>query len=275
MAEFNYKGVFALVGIALLLIILVLFVSSSGCITAGKQLYAEATATPIPTPTPEPTPIPTVEIITPEPTPAAIEIPQEYVDPYAPGERSVGQWFKFYRADVSGLKDLNAGIVVYRYRWLDRYTWWNAAQGNYFQQNPTSGNRYLAVWVHEELFGTNQSDDSRFWGFDESAFRVQIGNTLYSADRTHNPVNRIRQFDDLTDYYNVVTAPPFSYQILYTGSSPKTGGFIAERLGFIRMGRDNGFDGYILFEVPRGTMDRDVTVLGSFSSFGSASWKLV
>lgn len=249
-------------------------IASAGCITAGKQLYADVTATPVPTPTPVPVPIPTIEIITPEPTPAAIEIPQKYIDPYAQGERGLGQWYKFYRPDVSGLKDLDAGIVVYRIRWLDRYTWWNAAQGNYFQQNPSPGTRYLAVWVHEELFGKNQSDDSRFWGFDEKAFRVQINNRLYEPDTTHNPVNRIFEFDELRDYYEIATAPPFSYLIRYTGTNPETGGFAAERLGVIRMGQDNGFDGYILFEVPEGTMERDVTILGAFADFGSAAWRL-
>jgi hypothetical protein len=217
--------------------------------------------------------VPTIEIITPEPTPAAIEIHEEYVDPYQSGPRSFGQWFKFYRADVQGLKDLNYGIIAYRFKFLDRYTWYNAAQGNYFQERAPGGMRFVAVWVHQETFGQNITDDASFWAFDDKAFALQVKDQLAHQDTGHNPVNRIKEFDDYTDYYNVITAPPHGYYVKYTGTDPKTGGFAAERIGFIRMGKGNAIDGYILYLVPKDTMVRDLTFLGEFGNFGSAQWR--
>lgn len=271
--EFNYKGISILIGLLLILICVLAFVLSAGCITAGKEFYASATATPVPTPTPEPTPAPIVTITTPEPTPEALPtLEVAPVDPYEQGLRSENQWYKWWRIDVQGLKDLQVGIIPYRHAWLDRYTWYDPAQGNYFQQNPDSGMRYYVVWVHEEMFGENKTFDSRMWGFDENAFRLQVNGVLYSPDETHNPVNRIKEFDYLYDYKNKVTAGPFSYLIRYTGTDPKTGGFAAERLGWIRLGEDNGFDGYIIFQVPKETKNRDILLLGNFASFGDAAW---
>jgi hypothetical protein len=272
-SEFNYKGVCALIGLILILICLMTLILSAGCITASKNIYIDITATPAPTPTPEPTPVPTIEIITPEPTPAAIEIQEDYVDPYASGERNFGQWFKFYRADVQGLKDLDYGIIAYRWRFLDRYTWYNAAQGNYFTERAPEGSRFVAIWVRQETFGTNISDDSSFWVFEDKSFALQVKDKLVPQDASHNPVNLIKEFDDYTDYTNTITAPPHNYYIKYTGHNPATGGFAAEKIGVIRMGPGNAIDGYLLYIVPKDTQVRDMIFLGNFGTFGSAQWK--
>jgi hypothetical protein len=197
-----------------------------------------------------------------------------YVDPFAQGERSEGQWFKWDRQDVLGFKDLSMGIIEYRHVWLDRYTWYNPAMAQYYINTPAPGNRFLAVFVNEEMFGSNQSMDPRMWGFDETAFRAQIGDQVYAPDTQHDPVDRIKEFDNLQVYHKTVTPGPFSYEIIYTGHSPATGGFVAQRLGWLRMGEGNSWDGYILFEVPASTRDEDVRLLGGFASFGQANWKL-
>ena len=48
---------------------------------------------------------------------------------------------------------------------------------------------------------------------------------------------------------------------------------IAEPIGWLRMGKGNCIDGYLLFEVPKKAFDEDVMLLGSFSTFGTAYWK--
>lgn len=219
------------------------------------------------------TTVPTEAPITPEPTPEAIE-PEiaEYIDPFASGLRTEGQWYKWYRSDVQGLKDLQIGIVVYRHKFLDRYTWWNPSMGNYFTQRPSEGNRMFAVWVHQEMIGTNQTDDPSFWAFDDSNFALQVGDSLVGR-APHNPIVRIKEFDGLTDYYDTVTAPPFGYYIRYTGRNPESGGFAAEKLGVLRMGQGNAHDGFILYEVPKETQIRDIMFLGEFGTFGSAQWR--
>ena len=253
-----------------LLLALVVYMLMSGSITFEQPAPSS------PATTPEPTVIPTIEIITPEPTPAALPtLADNYVDPFAPGPRSEGQWYKFYRTDVQGLKDMEIGIVSYRHAFLDRYTWWNPSTGNYYSQKPNPGNRFFVVWVHEEEFGTDQSQDSTFWPLDDSKFAIQIKDQIYPSaiNNSYLPVIRIKEFDELTNYYDTVTAPPFGYYVRYTGTNPESGGFRAEKIAPIRMGKENGIDGYIIYEVPKESQLMDMQLVGSFGTFGDAQWK--
>lgn len=273
MIDVTYKTIIYEFAIVLILCFLVVaFISSSGCITAAKNAGREILKTPSPTPSPVPTPVPTTS--TPVPTPAGLQtIAPHPVDPFVPGERWEGQWFKWRRLDVEGLKDLEAGIIVYRHGFLDYYTWYNNAMGNYQVQEPSEGNRYFVVWVHEEILTVNKSAVTSMWIFDENSFRVQIGDQLYEPDQVHNPVCRIREFDTKWDYYNTVRADHFGWQLIRSLTHPEFGGYYAQKIGWIRAGPGNAADGYILFEVPEGTMEEDILLLGSFSQFGSAYWR--
>lgn len=278
MIEVNYKVILYESAIAILLCFLVVaMTANSGCVSAAKKIATDAVSTPVPTPTPTPIPTPTpTPVPTVPPTPKAIQtIAPHYVDPFLHGERWEDQWFKWRRNDVQGYKDLYVGIVVYRHAFMDKYTWWNAATGNYQEQKPASGNRYLAVWVHEEMLGDNSTYDPSMWIFDENAFRVQVKGRLCEPDQSHNPVNRILEFDQKYDYYDTVTAGPFAWDVRYSGFNPETAGYVAERRGWLRWGEGNAVDGYILFEIPKDTMEQDVLVLGSFSRFGNAYWRIV
>jgi hypothetical protein len=274
MIELNYKGIIAWLIIGILAVFLIAFILSAGCMTAGKNVVKEVMKTPTPTPTPSPTPtLPPPP--TPRPTPIAIEtLAAHYVDPYIQGERWEGQWFKWLRLDVTGKKDLNIGIIVYRHAFMDYYTWYDAPLGNYQVQKPKDGYRYFLVWVHEEMLGDNQTYDPSMWIFDETAFRLQVKGQLYEADETHNPVNRIRELDRKWDYYNTVTAGPFAWDLRYTGvSSPSQAGYVAERRGWLRWGPGNAVDGYIIFEIPKDSMEEDITLNSGFGRFGSALWR--
>lgn len=272
--DFNYKGVMECILLVLVLSLLVGFTINTGCITAAKNTGRELMKTPTPTPTPLPTPTPT-PTPTPIPTPTAIPtIDPHYVDPYVHGERWEGQWFKWLRQDVVGLQDMHVGIVVYRHVWLDGYTWWNGAMGNYYRQEPNPGYRYLAVFIHEEMFGDNQTYDPRMWVFDDNAFRVQYNEKIYSTNLEYNPVNLIKELDYQYNYYNTEKAWPFGHQRIYTGHNPETAGWVSQDIGYLRMGKGNAIDGYILYEIPKDAKDKEVMLLGSFSRFGSAYWRL-
>jgi hypothetical protein len=270
MINFNWKGTLFVLGIAIICVgMLVVFTMSAGCVTAAKNIYTELKKTPTPTPTPIPTPVPVIP--TPRLTPLALPtIKPQPVNLFFPGERYEGQWYQWKRMNVSGLKDLHAGILVYRHAWLNSYHWYNTALGNYMVQKPGKGMRYFVVWVHQESLG---KDDPGFFPFYEDAFQLQINNTLYKADTVHNPICTIGEFNNKYDYYNMVIAPPFGYFIHLVGNNPETGGYVAERLGEVRYGQGNSIDGYILYEVPEKTMIEDVSLLGSFGTFGSAWWK--
>lgn len=279
MTKPNYRGIALLMMVNVMLILLMAFMVNAGCITAAKTMYRDATATPVPTPTPTPVP-------TPKPTPVPttpVSIPTfqaRYVDPYLHGERWEGQWFKWLRQDVQGIngegtKDLNVGIITYRHAFLDKITWYNNAMGNYYEEKPGDGNRYFVVWVHEEMIGENSTYDPSMWIFDQDAFRLQVKDTIYAVDPGINPVNPIKELENSHDYYDTTISAPFGYLRRYTGFNPETGGWVAERLGWLRLGKSNAVDGYMIFQIPKGSMPKDIALIGSFSRFGSAYWKFV
>lgn len=278
MINFNRDGVLCLLAIsAVCILLLAAFVSTAGCVTAAKNTGRELLKTPTPTPTPLPTPTPT-PLPTPIPTPSSIPtLAARYVDPFIPGERWESQWYKWHREDVQGIngegtKDLMVGIVAYRHKFLDSYTWYNNALGQYFTETPPTGTRYLAVWVHEEMLGDNATFDPSMWAFDETAFRLQINGNLYYPYQGHNPVNNIKEFEGYHDYYDVYIAPPFGYDLVFTSHSPQSGGWEAMQRGWLRLGQGNALDGYILFEVPATTYEKDMILTGAFSTFGDAYW---
>lgn len=234
-----------------------------------RMMEENVTATPTPTPTPTPIPTPPIETI-----PTAIATPKEkYVDPYQTGERYIGQWFKWRRFNVSGLKDMHVGVIVYRLAFLDSYTWYNAAMGQYYTETAGDGYRWAAVWVREEMFGNSDSEDPRMSYFDSRMFALQYKGQLIRNDTTHTLTARIKDFDYMYDYRNTVTAPPFGYIITYRRGNPATAGYVAEELAYLRMGESNGIDGYILFRIPKEAKISDLVMLGQFGSFGHAYWR--
>jgi hypothetical protein len=274
MIDINYKGIlwgFAIATMAS--IMLILMIMNAGCVTAAKEIYRDATATPAPTPTPIPTPI-LPPVPTPTPIPTVPTFAPHFVDPFTPGERWQGQWFKWDRPDVQGLKDMSVGIIAYRHKFTDKYTWYNNAMGQYMTQYPDDGKRYFVVWVHEEMFGENQTSDPGMWIFDQDSFILQVKQQMITVNpNSHNPVNRIKEFENYYDYYNTVIAPPFGYLIRFTKHSPETGGYEAEPLGWLRMGKGNAVDGYIIYEIPEDTKEEEILLHGGFSSFGNAYWR--
>lgn len=273
MIDINYKFMGLSFVMLAACIMMVAFTVNAGCVTAAKEISREAFKTPTPTPTPLPTPTPS-PAPTPKPTPAALPtINARYIDPYMGGERWEGQWFKWLRPDVLYNQDMHVGIVTYRHAWLDNYTWWNDAMGNYYQENPRQGYRYFVVWVHEEMFGDNQTYDPRMWSVDETKFKLQYRGQLYSSGKAENHANRIKELDHQWNYYNTETAPPYGYERIYTAHAPETGGWEAQSIPYLRMGQGNAVDGYMLFEIPQAAKDEDLLLLGQFYHFGSAYWR--
>lgn len=280
MIQVNHKALVMFLVVAMLLAVLMALVSTAGCITAAKNVGHELMKTPTPTPTPAP--IPTTLPPTPRPTPEAIRtLAPHYVDPFDEGQRWEGQWFQWWRKDVQGIngegtKDLNVGVIVYRHAFLDSYTWYNAAMGNYYVQEPPEGSRYFVVWVHEQMIGNTTEFDPSMWIFDEKDFTLQVKQQMIPwSIGEHNLVNRILEFDNYNDYYNTVRTGPFGYRIRFTGHAPETGGYEIEKQGWLRMGEGNAADGYLIYEVPKETMEEDILLIGSFATFGSAWWRFI
>ena len=123
------------------------------------------------------------------------------------------------------------------------------------------------------MFGENTTFDPSMWIFDEKSFALQYKSQIVNNIYPVFPEYVIREFENSWDYYNTVIAGPFGLDRYYTGHNPDRGGYVAVQKGYLRMGKGNSVDGYLIYEVPKDTMPEDMALLGNFATFGSAYWK--
>jgi hypothetical protein len=244
---------------------------SAGCVTAGKNLLK---------PAPTPVPIPTWNLTTPTPTPVPTILYVENQDEYMfrTGGHYLGDWVQYKRDNVEGLKDLDLRATVYRSVFLPHLTEWWISWGNYFPRYPSEGMKYLVVFAHVEMEGTTQENDPRIWGPGQDHFVVQVRNMTYlpinemltGNNESYLIGTRIRELDDYYDLNNVSRIYNYGY-FRYFGLNgwEQTG-----EQGYIRMGKTNGFDGFLLFEIPKETKMDDIKVLERIDGIGNVWWYL-
>lgn len=229
-----------------------------------------------------PTPIPfAVTTIPPAPTTA---IKAKQIDMYANGERWQKQWFRHVTMrrivqgnDLSPMKPLEFGVVVYDHKFLSSYTWWSDANGQYYREVPAPGYKYLIVFVHEEVFGDPKFNIPNMPILDAADFVVQNKQNFYYNDTTYNPVDRILEFDTKGDYYGISRVGAFGYTRIFVGQSTlyntQFGGWIAEQKTDVYTGLGNAVDGYIVYQVPSYATDSDTFLVGNFGTQGNAYWR--
>lgn len=242
---------------------------SSGCVTMAKEQYREMTATPIPTPTPAPP--------TPEPTPTPI--PEPTLSPEAYRALHNGylerEWLFWFRPDVSGLKDMRVFTTVYAHKFLPNYHYQSVSWGTrtYFKISPDPGYKFLFIFVNMYLDDTNGAQDTRMSSMNADHYYVQYNGTILYPDESMMPEVRIAELDNEWDYAHVASPRPYGYKIIQTAGS---GAITAEYQDWLRGGRSNAMDGYVIFQVPSDAYEKDLTVLGRFENLGGyAYWELV
>ena len=244
---------FALLGVLMLVVV---FLITGGCVTASKDLYREMTSTPAPTPTPTPTPEPT--IVTPEPTQRLVEF-DTGMQPF--------QFISWRRDNVSGLKDLNMHATVYGYRMFSEVTWWSTSWGNYYTQAAPDGMKYLFVFAHVY----SDEGSARTWSIQPHSWYVTANGKVYAASSDLLPEIRLREFENIWDMQHVHEITPYGYLRTYVNHGQPS----AEELGFLKAGRSNAHDGYILYIVPEDTKPEDIRVYASLTNtFDNVFWKL-
>lgn len=240
--------------------------------TQYEKMYPEKAAndTPIPTATvivEESTVIPTAK-----PTVTVLPTRSVYnVNPYSGGERWEGQWYRWDWLNVSGLQDAKRGIVVYNHIYMDSFTYWDDAWGNYYKVYPQNGYRFLAVFVHEEDFS---EDNSGWWGYTNSSFSLQYDYKLHKQYTGFNFVYRIKELEETYgDYYNKEWIHPFGLERVFGGlADAKTGGYHLEPKYSLWSGACNSWDGYLLYEIPKSATDSDIRIVGNFAS-KNVNWR--
>lgn len=274
------KGIYFIAASLGILMIILVMVITSGCVTASKEAMHEAFSTP--TPTTPPTPAPTFAPLTTIPTQA----PKTYkfvLSEYEQGVRRLNFPFTFYCANVSGYKDMKVEFQVYDYKILEKgYTWRAEEIGDYLYQPAPEGYDYLIVFVRAMM--DDSYGDPRMYLPDSSHFLVQIGDSLYSEDTTYQKNIRIKELEETFNFNDDSRVRPYGYEWSYTQVSnyntsfegqytAPNAGIVAYKRLYLRGGTSNAEDGYIIYQIPESKVD-PIIVAGSFNSFGDAAWLL-
>lgn len=247
----KWFSLFFLFGVLMLVVI---FLITGGCVTASKDLYREMTATPAPTPTPTPP--------TPAPTPT---VTQRLIE-FDTGMMS-GQFISWRRDNVSGLKDLSMHATIYGYRMYSQVTWWSTSWGRYYTQAAPTGMKYLFVFAHVY----SDEGSARTWGVQPRNWYVSANGRVYNASPDLLPEIRIKEFENTWDMQHVREIIPYGYLRTYNNGGHET----AEELGFLKAGRSNAWDGYILYIVPEDTKPEDIRIYARLTNtLDNVFWKL-
>jgi len=256
----------------IVLLTLCALVLSAGCITMTKDAYRDITATPAPTPTPTPEPTPT-PAPTPTPTPEPTLSPEQYLA--MTGGLNMGEWLSWKRDNVTmgapgtDTKDMSVHVTVYGYRVFGSVNWRSLSWGTnaYFREGAGDGMKWLFVFVH------SYSDEgmARMWGIQPDQFTVSINNQLYQNTEDLLPAIRLREFDEIWNLNHVEGIKPYGYLRAYNSEGMET----VEALGFLKAGKSNAHDGYIIYKIPAETQPEDIQVIGTFQNLAESHyWQL-
>ena len=197
-----------------------------------------------------------------------------YADEYTNGSRKLNRPFSILRKDVSGFKDMKVSIRVYNYRMMDSYLWFNVHDYKYYKQFPSSiDKKFIFIWINIEMDDIS-ADDTRLFLPNRNLFAVQVNGDIYPP--IDYPLDlRIKELEYTNDYNDVVKTKAYGQNIIIVSQGSSAGLQYSEKVDYLKGGRSNSEDGYIIYEIPRDAEPKDILVLGQFYSFGSSQWRLI
>jgi len=190
-----------------------------------------------------------------------------------PGERNAGQWYDFSILNVSGYRDVVYHFTVYDAELEDSYEYRSDAWGQWWTENPAPGNEFLFVWICGWSEGTSWIGwgPDRFFAwintrtfYPEPVILSDIGLVYKGGKATSDvPPRTIRWLEENKTSYLDFTwsddAYSFEDGVELTRQEP---------------GKSNAMQGYLIYQVPKGTKFKDIRVAGWFGYYGTAWWNL-
>lgn len=191
-----------------------------------------------------------------------------------PGERNEGDLFEFTMNNVSGQESVTHHFTVYSSKLYDRnqsYQYWSVYSGQWQNQTPEKGKRWLFVWVEDWIEGTPT------WPYDASRFTAWIGNNL-----TVNP--EPVQLQDMKAVQGRKLSPAIIQGVTY--GQPvgwREHNYYGDPYGwrdgiqmpYITTGKSNSWSGWITYQIPENAELADIRVSGWFLNHGTAYWNLI
>jgi hypothetical protein len=266
------KWVMVLIGTGLIILSLLALTFSGGCISRAIVQAAEDKPAVSVTPNVTLTPMPTETVF-----PAYTDSPADLK--YRNHQYNLTEWLTWRRDDVSGLKDMIVHVTVYGYQeepnFEEHLTSWGTDA--WFEHVPNTGMKYMFVYVCMYMDPDNDPNhkDPRMWGMDASHYALQIGSQVYSPLTGEvDPKEPIKELENVWDIDHVHGIGPYGYSDLSISTANGNSRIYPDY--YLRMGRSNKWDGWLLFEIPAKTRPEDIAVLGNFDHLGgNAYWSLL
>jgi len=118
-------------------------------------------------------------------------------------------------------------------------------------------------------------DDTRMWMFNRTFFALTEGETLYFA-KDYPFQLRFRELENTKTFNEDTYVQAFKSLRAYSSDTglKESAGEYNEEIYYLRGGKSNAVDGFLIYEIPDYLLPEDITVLGSFYAFGNAQWRL-
>jgi len=198
-----------------------------------------------------------------------------FASEYQNGTRLLQRPFSWIRYNALGKMDMKVTTIVYDYRFFNKLHWFNPADYKYYEMLPENpNNKFLMIFVY--VFMDNEiADDTRLWTFNRNFFAV------YDGIETVRPIEypyqlRFQELENTPTFDKSVNVQAFKSMREYSNSNElsDSAGEYNDEIYYLRAGRSNAIDGFLIFEVNKIDVPDNILVLGQFYAFGNAQWKL-
>ena len=191
-----------------------------------------------------------------------------------PGERNIGDLFEFIMNNVSGQENVTHHFTVYSSKLYDinqSYEYWSVSSGQWLNQSPEKGKRWLFIWVED------WTDGSPTWAYDKDRFTVWVnGNLTVNPEPIQMQDIKARQGEKLKPAIieGVTYGHPVNWRNHNYYGDPY-GWRDGIEMPYIQTGKSNSWSGWIKYQVPDSAELKDIRVAGWFLNHGTAYWNLV
>ena len=198
-----------------------------------------------------------------------------FASEYESGIRKLGRPFSWIAGNVTGFKSMSIHARVYDYRIFDKYHWFNPTDWLYYTEYPSSRDKKF-VFIFANIYMDDiQGQDTRMWIPDESHYGLQIKDKIYYPIEMEGLKQlRIQELEETDNYNDDSKIQYYSTFRQHEYGHPETAGETYEQYTYLKGGKSNAIDGYMIFEVPKEAQLEDMIVNVNYYSFGSSQWRL-
>jgi hypothetical protein len=197
-----------------------------------------------------------------------------FASEYQNGTRLLQRPFSWIRYNASAKKDMKVTTIVYDYKTFNKLHQFNPTDYKYDEILPEGNNKFLLVFIYvfmDDIIG----DDTRMWAFNRSFFAVYDGKNTY-RQKEYPYQLRFKELEETFTFNNDYRVQAFKSFRAYSTSDNyvSTAGEYNDEIYYLRGGKSNAIDGFLIYEIPVEDRPEDLTVLAQFYAFGNSAWKL-